>query len=197
MAPEREIYIKVDDNICGINAYAASGNTIHLSREAIRELDEDELYFLVAHEASHIIKKHLTVKIGAFIVEKAASAAVGGTIIAKDLKKISEKEGADKVTASLKTALKSAFSSYLTSKVMRLVLTKTLFRKEEIEADITGIELLKRAGLPTSGVTKLFGRHKMDMEVFRPLSFFDEHPSPQERLDILLERYPEVAAYDQ
>ncbi len=144
----------------GVNAFAAPGGFIHITRGALALMsNEAELAGVLAHELIHVTQKH-TVK--------------------------SIQEGKLIQTAGEETLKgNSALFNKLVDKATELVMAG-FGRKEELESDRLGIALANKVGYSPSGLDeflhRLADRNKNSSE---KQGLFASHPEMQERFDKL------------
>jgi predicted Zn-dependent protease len=141
----------------GINAYAAPGGFIHITRGALSILkNEAELADILGHEISHVTQKHA---INSIQNAKMAGAA------------------ADAVT-------KSDLAKQITDAAYKIVFEGTYDRGQEIDADKRGVALADAAGYAPNGLgdflTRLDARNKNQPD---RNGLFASHPDMQARLD--------------
>ncbi|MCX6550816.1 MAG: M48 family metalloprotease [Acidobacteria bacterium] len=143
----------------GVNAFAAPGGFIHITRGALGLLSsEAELAGVLAHEIEHVTEKH-TIK----AIQK-------GKMI---------QMGADETLSN------PAVFSKLVDKTTELVMAG-FGRNEELEADHLGVALSNTVGYAPAGLSdflkRLSDRNKSATE---KQGLFASHPEMQERLDKL------------
>jgi predicted Zn-dependent protease len=150
-----------------INAFAAPGGTITLSRGLVRLCEnEEELAAVLAHEIAHVEQKHglraikksrLTSAFTALAMAGAAEAGGG------DLRELTSTFGAS-ITDITGTLMNSGYS-----------------RDFEFAADRRAIEILSLTGYSPDGLIKVL--EKMD-SALKPggLDFAKTHPSPSRRI---------------
>ena len=148
----------------GVNAYAAPGGIIHITRGALGLLDsEAELAGVLGHEIVHITAKH-TVR----AIQK-------GNLV---------QLGADEAGAS--GGLTGAVIGQIANRSYDIVFNNKFNRDDENESDKAGITLANRVGYAPTGLasflTRLADRNKAMQE---PNGLFASHPLIRERLDRL------------
>ncbi len=141
----------------GVNAFAAPGGYIHITRGAMALIQsESELAGVLAHEISHVTEKH-------------AITSIRNSKIAGDLGKLS---GSDKV-------------NQITDYAYKIILEGNWDRGDELDSDKKGAVLANKAGYaPGLGafLTKLDDRNKDQKE---RNGLFADHPATKERIDKL------------
>jgi beta-barrel assembly-enhancing protease len=143
----------------GVNAFAAPGGYIHITRGALGLLNsEAELACVLAHEIDHVVEKH--------------------TINAL------KKNKALQITADEALGDKGVFNK-LIEKTTEAVLAG-FGRSEELESDREGVRLANKIGYDPKGLEaflrRLSDRNKAATE---KQGLFASHPEMKERLDLL------------
>jgi predicted Zn-dependent protease len=151
--PWRFIVLDTD----GVNAFAAPGGFIHITRGALALMaSEAELAAVLAHEIQHITEKH-TVK----AIQKSKAAQIGAQETLKDSKVFS------RIVDATTEMVMAGFG-----------------RNEELESDREGVRLANRVGYDPKALAaflaRLFDRNKGATE---KQGLFASHPEMQERLD--------------
>ncbi|MDD4928160.1 MAG: M48 family metallopeptidase [Gallionella sp.] len=142
-----------------INAFAAPGGYIFMTRGLYKQLkDESELAGVLAHEIAHVIKKHHLK-----ILQQSRMVDLGGKLLGK------QAGGNDNIRNLIGSGAE--------------IVSRSLDKGAEFEADRTGIVLAARAGynaygLP--GVLQQIGHSSADDSSVALL--FKTHPHPDERL---------------
>ncbi len=154
------------------NAAATKGNHIFVWTGIIDSTkNEDELAGILAHEIAHVLLKHteptdgetfrrVMIQIGAAALGTAAMVAVGGT-------------GAD---------MAGKIASSATQSVGEGLLINPYTRSKELEADVVGLYLVKKAGYNPEGVLNFWKRALYDPAFSSSIPFLSTHPPAQERL---------------
>jgi predicted Zn-dependent protease len=141
----------------GVNAFAAPGGFVHITRGALSILrSEAELADVLAHEISHITEKHT-------------------------MDAIRNARGIETATAN-----RSEFIQGITGRVYEMVLENNFDRGDEMEADRVGVTLANQVGYAPTGLgaflTRLADRNKALRE---RSGLFASHPDTTARLDAL------------
>lgn len=144
----------------GVNAFAAPGGHIHITRGALALIgDESELAGVLAHEITHVTEKHT---ISAIQKNKLVATGASETL----------KGNATLLNAFVDKAFDMVYAGF--------------GRGEELESDRKGIGLANAVGYAPSGLgeflTRLADRHKASTE---KQGLFASHPDTKERLDKL------------
>lgn len=143
----------------GVNAFAAPGGFVHITRGALALIrNEAELADVLAHEIGHVTAKHT--------IHAIQKAKVQGALA--------------------KAATRSAFLEELANRLYAMTLENAYDRKEEADADKTGVTLANKAGYAPAGLgaflTRLAERNKGLKE---RSGVFASHPETKIRLDAL------------
>lgn len=144
----------------GVNAYAAPGGFIHVTRGLLGMLkDESELAGVLGHEVTHVTERHT---IGAIQRSKLASDVAS--------------------QAGGRTGLIARVSN----KAFDDVFTGQFSQKDESEADRIGVRVANKAGYAPLGLPqalqKILDRNAGQKE---PNGWFSSHPALKERIDAL------------
>ncbi len=148
----------------GINAFAAPGGYIFLTRGLISILSsEDELAAVIGHEIAHVIKKHH------FNVIKKQKLIEFGT-------------------EAISSAADSSIASKL-SNMMGQIMARGLDKESEYEADIDGMVISARSGYDASSLMSVLEKLQVLKErKDEGLSFMTAtHPTPLDRQNYLAE----------
>lgn len=146
-----------------INAFAMPGGYILLSSGLLKSLEsEDELAFVLAHELSHVGRRHHYQ-----VVQRQRLADQA----AKGLHAVTQ----DSDTAKLAQASGQIYA-------------RGLDKTAEFESDRLGVEIMTRAGYdPAAAINVLEKLQRFKGNDPRAELLFSTHPSPAERLDMLLQ----------
>jgi hypothetical protein len=168
----------------GVNAFAAPGGFIHITRGALALIgNEAELADVLAHEIAHVTAKHT-------------------------LNAIRKSKGIDTVAQSSRRE----FLSEIGERAYAAVLENSFDRGDEMDADKTGVTLANGAGYAPTGLaaflTRLADRNK---DLKERSGMFASHPEAKARLDGLAKtitagkltasalvavRYPQAIAFE-
>jgi len=140
----------------GVNAFAAPGGFIHVTRGALALMqNEAELAGVLGHEITHVTARH--------------------TISA-----IQKARG----VAAVASATRNGLISQVANKGYEVVLENSFDRKEEMEADRNGVILAGKAGYTPAALggflTRLADRNK---DLKDPSGIFASHPETAARMD--------------
>ncbi len=150
-----------------INAFAAPGGLIFVSRGLLRCADsEDAVAAILAHEIGHVVKQHglKAIKTARF---KDAGLAIGKAAV----EELGSEELA-KVTAAFSGTIDDITSTLVNSGYSR---------SAEKEADLAAVDILKRAGYDPRALVRML--EAMD-GLLKPggAGFAKTHPDPQDRI---------------
>jgi len=153
-----------------INAFAAPGSYVFISRGMLRVCDtEDELAAILAHEIAHVVNGDAIKAI------KQARGTDFLTTLSSEIAKYAPSLSSTRLAESLGDAAGDAFKT----------LSVTGYsRGSERDADFTGLVILERAGYPKGAMTSMLTKMKAKL---RPggLDFVKTHPSPDQRIATL------------
>jgi predicted Zn-dependent protease len=140
----------------GVNAFAAPGGYVHITRGALAIIkNEGELADVLAHEVSHVTKKH-TVN----AIQKAKLVGVGVGALTRD-----------------------EMVKQWTNKAYENLLENRYDRKQEMEADQTGVALANGVGYAPTGLAVFLSRlAERNAGLKEPSGVFASHPETQARL---------------
>ncbi len=152
----------------GVNAFAAPGGYILITRGLLNLTEtEDQLAFILAHEISHVVKRH-------------------------HLKVIQKQKQMSRLLSKMQSNMKESNELFQgLSGVYRDFATKGLDKNAEHEADLDGSLLAARAGFNLmSGQELLFILSEFYRDGNEAQLFFKTHPHPLSRVDKLSESLP-------
>jgi len=158
-----------------VNAFAVPGGTIFVTRGLVQRMrSEAELAGVLAHEISHVLRKHHLKAI-----QKGAQTALAGEALQQALK--------DQAPAAREKLITLGNELY----------TRGLDKADEIEADRVGIVIAARAGYDSYGLPSVLQTlQAMNAQDSALALMFKTHPSPSERLSALTDRMqPVLDAY--
>jgi predicted Zn-dependent protease len=158
-----------------VNAFAVPGGTVFITRGLLERMkSEAELAGVLAHEISHVVRKHHLKAI-----QKGAQTALAGTAVSQALK-TSRPEVRDKL-------VNLGAETY----------SRGLDKSDEFEADRLGVVIAARAGYDTYGLPAVLQTlQAMNAQDSALAMMFKTHPAPGERLAALAEKMqPTLDAY--
>jgi len=152
-----------------INAFAAPGGLVLVTRGMVRCCrNEDELAAVLAHEISHVEKKHGLSAI------KQGRLTNAFTIIASE----SAKQMGGEELASLTREFEGSVSD-----VVMTLTTSGYSRKQESNADTAAVKILRRAGYPPMAMVTMLERMDERLANAGGLGFAKTHPPAKDRAD--------------
>lgn len=158
-----------------VNAFAVPGGTIFVTRGLVQRMrNEAELAGVLAHEISHVVRKHHLKAI-----QKAAQTSLAGDALQEALKNQRPEARAKLISVGSE------------------LYTRGLDKSDEIEADRVGVVLAARAGYDSYGLPSVLQTlQAMSAQDSSLALMFKTHPSPADRLGALSERMqPVLDAY--
>jgi len=146
-----------------INAFAMPGGYILLSSGLLKSLDsEDELAFVLAHELSHVARRH-------------------------HYQVVQRQRLADQAAKGLQAVTQDGDTAKL-AQASGQIYARGLDKTAEFESDRLGAEIMTRAGYdPAAALSVLEKLLRFKGSDPRAELLFSTHPSPAERLDMLLQ----------
>jgi predicted Zn-dependent protease len=140
----------------GVNAFAAPGGFVHITRGALALMqNEAELADVLAHEISHVTAKH-TVK----AIQKSKAMSIGAKATRNDVISQAANQGYE------------------------ILLENNFDRGDEMDADKTGVALANGAGYAPSGLSAFLTRLADRNKALKDRSgLFASHPETKARLD--------------
>ena len=142
----------------GVNAFAAPGGFIHITRGALALIkSEAELAGVMGHEIAHVAQKH-TVK----AIQKSKGVQIG---------------------TSEASSNRGAFLGALANRAYDMVLENSFDRGDELDADKEGIILVQKAGYAGTGLSEFLARlAERNKGQAEKNGLFASHPETQERI---------------
>jgi predicted Zn-dependent protease len=149
-----------------VNAMAAPGGYIFITKGLLSKIkDEDSLASVIAHEISHVVKRHGIQSInpknyGTFV-------EVGGVLLsAIDCSGLSQQ-------------MTLAFSRAV-SDVLNRLLVSGYSKEQEYEADQTALLILNKAGYKSSSIKNVL--NELSASKVKSGGWFSTHPTPEDRI---------------
>lgn len=146
-----------------INAFAMPGGYILLSSGLLKSLEsEDELAFVLAHEIAHVARRH-------------------------HYQVVQRQRLADQAAKGLQAVTQDGDTAKL-AQASGQIYARGLDKTAEFESDRLGVEIMTRAGYdPVAAINVLEKLQRFKGNDPRAELLFSTHPSPSERLDMLLQ----------
>lgn len=140
-----------------VNAYAAPGGIIHITRGALALIKtEAELAGVLAHEIAHVTEKHT-------------------------IKAIQKAKG---IEAGVDLADKGAVTDLFANKAYEMLFENAFDRGDELDADKTGVRMSGAAGYAPTALSGFLGRlAERNKNVKEPNGLFASHPLIKERTE--------------
>jgi predicted Zn-dependent protease len=147
-----------------LNAFAVPGGTIFVTRGLVARMkSEAELAGVLAHEISHVLRKHHLKAI-----QKGAQTALAGEVLSTAVQ--------NQNSAAREKLISFGAEMY----------TRGLDKSDELEADRLGVVIAARAGYDAYGLPGVLQTlQAMNAEDSGLALMFKTHPAPAERLDAL------------
>ncbi len=145
-----------------INAFAMPGGYVLVASGLIKTLEsEDELAFILAHEVAHVARRH-------------------------HYQVVQRQRLADQAARGLQTVTQDGETAKL-AQASGQIYARGLDKTAEFEADRLGVEIMTRAGYdPAAALNVLDKLQRLKGNDPRAELLFSTHPSPAERMDMLL-----------
>jgi len=146
-----------------INAFAMPGGYVLLSSGLLKSLEsEDELAFILAHEVAHVTRRH-------------------------HYQVVQRQRLADQAAKGLQSVTQDSDTGKL-AQASGQIYARGLDKSAEFESDRLGVEIMTRAGYdPVAAINVLEKLQRFKGNDPRAELLFSTHPSPAERLDMLLQ----------
>ncbi len=146
-----------------VNAFATPGGFVMVTSGLVKQLqNEDELAFVLAHEAAHVLRRH-------------------------HYRVVLRQRLAETAAKNIQAATGEAGNAAL-SQASAQIYARGLDKNSEFEADRLGVELMTQAGYdPAAAMGVLERLQRLKGDDPRAELLFSTHPSPAERLDTLLQ----------
>lgn len=146
-----------------INAFSLPGGYIYIFKDLLDILDENQLAFVLAHEMAHIVSRHHV---------KRLQAAMGYNLL---------------LVASTAAPSDDNFSGGLSFALAQIMSAHS--REDEFNADNLAVKYAKKAGYqPEAGLEVLEKLYQKNKDNIRPLSYFQTHPYPAQRIANIKQR---------
>ena len=146
-----------------INAFALPGGYILLSTGLLKLLEnEDDLAFVLSHEIAHVTRRH-------------------------HYQVVQRQRLAEQAAKGLQSATQNDETAKL-AQASGQIYARGLDKSAEFESDRLGVEYMTRAGYdPAAALSVLVKLQKFKSDDPRAELLFSTHPSPAERMDMLLQ----------
>jgi predicted Zn-dependent protease len=143
----------------GVNAFASPGGIVHVTRGALGLMrNEAELAGVLAHEISHVTRKHT---VNAIKKNKAVQLGTSETL-----------------------SDRGPFLDKIANKAYEMVLENAFDRGDELDADKTGVDLAQKAGYSAAGLADFLARlDERNKDQPARNGLFASHPETKERID--------------
>jgi predicted Zn-dependent protease len=143
----------------GVNAFAAPGGIVHITRGALGLVkNEAELAGVLAHEVGHVAHKHAV-----NAIRKSKAVQIGTQAAAKD---------------------RAPYLNQLANRAYEIVLENNFDRGDELDADRAGVQYAQKAGYSPATLADFLARLD-DRNKNQPErnGLFASHPETKERID--------------
>lgn len=146
-----------------INAFAMPGGYVLLASGLLKSLEsEDELAFILAHEVAHVARRH-------------------------HYQVVQRQRLAEQAAKGLQAVTQDGDTSKL-AQASGQIYARGLDKSAEFDSDRLGVEIMTRAGYdPAAAINVLEKLQRFKGNDPRTELLFSTHPSPAERLDMLLQ----------
>jgi predicted Zn-dependent protease len=139
------------------NAFSVPGGYIYIFKDLLKDLNDEELAFVLAHEISHVVSRHVIKKLQAALGYNLLIVASGA--VSRD----------PQFTEGLSFALAQIMAAYS--------------RDDELNADELAVKYLKLCKYnPKVGIDVLEKLYKENKNKFYPISYFRTHPYTAQRI---------------
>ncbi len=140
-----------------VNAFSLPGGYVYIFKDLLDLLNDNELAFVLAHEAGHIVSRHHI---------KRLQAAMGYNLLG---------------IASVAAKGDPNFSRGLSFALAQILVAYS--REDEFSADELAVKYCKLAGFdPAAGIEVNEKLYQESKKKIRPLSYFRTHPYPAQRI---------------
>lgn len=178
----QEFKVRILKNIRELNAFATyegGRKAIYLTDKVLKTCTKDEVNFIIAHEYAHHAKKHLVIKLYTEMFWGLFSLGLNFTI-----KGFFNKGKFSKASIIL-----------MIVKGLLHLAKKAVYRAEELEADLTAVQLLENAKMPFDGaisffskIKKIEGSHNNTILMKILTLVFSDHPTAEDRIKALIDK---------
>ncbi|MFA5684880.1 MAG: M48 family metallopeptidase [Lysobacteraceae bacterium] len=160
------------------NAFALPGGKIGVNTGMLRLAEnQDQLAAVIGHEIGHVIASHANERVSQSTLAEAGSAALAA-YVGRNASPDAVKQYVALLGAGAQVGVLLPFS-----------------RKHESEADVIGQQLMARAGFDPAAAAELW-RNMLEVarKEGRPPRLLSTHPDPEQRIEILQRKAPELRA---
>jgi predicted Zn-dependent protease len=139
------------------NAFSLPGGYVYIFKDLLDMLDDNELAFVLAHEISHIVSRHVIKKL---------QAAMGYNLL---------------ILASIGTTRDAQFTQGLSFALAQIMVAYS--REDEFNADELAVKYLKMLDYdPKAGIEVTEKLYKENKKELHPISYFRTHPYTAQRI---------------